>query len=166
MHARGGRRDTFICSGRRHKQHKRGGRRRLPDAHRRRAGRRGAEPPPFLRLCRGKAAHTAHDARTAPPVLSAKNGRNSSMAAAQSRRPKVRLRRRASLSRLSSSAMDSSASPESSSSIETAKYFDMAFRESIFGYPLPDSHFEIAVRETYSACASSSCVISRPLRSA
>ena len=82
-------------------------------------------------------SESSADARTAPPVLSAKNGRNSSMAAAQSRRPKVRLRRRASLSRLSSSAMDSSASPESSSSIETAKYFDMAFRESIFGYPLP-----------------------------
>lgn len=85
-------------------------------------------------------SESSADARTAPPVLSAKNGRNSSMAAAQSRRPKVRLRRRASLSRLSSSAMDSSASPESSSSIETAKYFDMAFRESIFGYPLPVSH--------------------------
>ena len=34
----------------------------------------------------------------------------------------------------------------------------IAFNESILGYPLPDSHFEIAVFETYSSSASSSCV--------
>ena len=28
------------------------------------------------------------------------------------------------------------------------KNFAIAFSDSIFGYPLPDSHFEIAVRET------------------
>ena len=34
----------------------------------------------------------------------------------------------------------------------------MRFNESILGYPLPDSHLEIAVRETKINCASSSCV--------
>ena len=35
---------------------------------------------------------------------------------------------------------------------------DISFKESILGYPLPDSHFEIAVLETNKAAASSSYV--------
>ena len=29
--------------------------------------------------------------------------------------------------------------------MDTEKYLDISFNESILGYPLPDSHFEIAV---------------------
>ena len=41
-------------------------------------------------------------------------------------------------------------------SIVTPKNFEIAFKESIFGYPLPDSHLEIAVLDTYNASANSS----------
>ena len=51
------------------------------------------------------------------------------------------------------SAIESSFSPDNKSSIETEKYFDISFSESIFGYPLPDSHFDMAVLDTYSASA-------------
>ena len=34
------------------------------------------------------------------------------------------------------------------SSIVTEKNFEISFRESILGYPLPDSHFEIAALDT------------------
>ena len=54
------------------------------------------------------------------------------------------------------SAIDTKASADRSSSIEMEKKPAIAFNESILGYPLPDSHFEIAVLETYSASASSS----------
>ena len=59
------------------------------------------------------------------------------------------------------SASERSFSPDSKSSIDTEKNFDISFNESMLGYPLPDSHFEIAVRDTYKASANSSCV--RPL---
>ena len=42
--------------------------------------------------------------------------------------------------------------------MDTEKYLDISFNESILGYPLPDSHFEIAVLETNNASANSSCV--------
>ena len=58
----------------------------------------------------------------------------------------------------SSSAADIISSGQISSSIVTEKNRDISFKESMFGYPLPDSHFETAVLETYSASASSSCV--------
>ena len=49
-------------------------------------------------------------------------------------------------------------SPDNSSSMDTEKYLDISFNESMLGYPLPDSHFEIAVLETNNASANSSCV--------
>ena len=49
----------------------------------------------------------------------------------------------------SSSAIVSTVSLESNSSKDTEKNFDIAFKDSMPGYPLPDSHFEIAVREKY-----------------
>ena len=39
--------------------------------------------------------------------------------------------------------------------MDTEKYLDISFNESILGYPLPDSHFEIAVLETNNASANS-----------
>ena len=43
--------------------------------------------------------------------------------------------------------------------VEEDRYcMDISFNESMLGYPLPDSHFEIAVLETNNASASSSCV--------
>ena len=56
------------------------------------------------------------------------------------------------------SAIESNFSPDNNSSIDTEKNFDISFNESIFGYPLPDSHFETAVLDTYKASANSSCV--------
>ena len=41
---------------------------------------------------------------------------------------------------------------------KTEKKIDISFNESIFGYPLPDSHFEMAVLDTYKASDNSSCV--------
>ena len=38
----------------------------------------------------------------------------------------------------------------------TEKNFEISFSEEIFGYPLPDSHLDIAVRDTYKYSASSS----------
>lgn len=49
-------------------------------------------------------------------------------------------------------------SPDNNSSIDTEKNFEIAFNDSILGTPLPDSHLEIAVRDTNNASASSSCV--------
>ena len=45
------------------------------------------------------------------------------------------------------------------SSIVMEKNRDISFSESMLGYPLPDSHFEMAVLETNRDSASSSCVI-------
>ena len=56
------------------------------------------------------------------------------------------------------SAIDIIFSPDSKSSIDTEKNFDISLSESMLGYPLPDSHFEIAVLDTYRLSASSSCV--------
>jgi len=39
-------------------------------------------------------------------------------------------------------------SPESNWSKDTEKRQAIALSESILGYPLPDSHFEMAVRDT------------------
>ena len=39
--------------------------------------------------------------------------------------------------------------------MDTEKYLDISYNESILGYPLPDSHFEIAVLETNNASANS-----------
>ena len=52
------------------------------------------------------------------------------------------------------SAMEISFSPDTSSSIVTEKKPEISFKESILGYPLPDSHLEIAVLETNRASAS------------
>ena len=49
---------------------------------------------------------------------------------------------------VSSSAMVRSSSPDNNSSIVTPKNLEIAFRESMLGYPLPDSHLETAVRDT------------------
>ena len=38
----------------------------------------------------------------------------------------------------------------------TEKYFDISFSESMLGYPLPDSHLEMAVLDTNNASANSS----------
>ena len=54
--------------------------------------------------------------------------------------------------------MESNFSPDNSSSIVTEKNDEISFSESILGYPLPDSYFEIAVLETNRASANSSCV--------
>lgn len=62
------------------------------------------------------------------------------------------------LALLSRSAIVTNVSADSSSSMDTEKNCDIAFRESMLGYPLFDSHFEIAVLDTYNASASSSCV--------
>ena len=35
--------------------------------------------------------------------------------------------------------------------MDTEKYLDISFNEFMLGYPLPDSHFEIAVLETNNA---------------
>ena len=93
-----------------------------------------------------------------PSTLWPKNGRKRNIATLQSSSPKTKLRKCISFCVFSSSAIVSIASQESNSSKDTEKYFDIAFKESIFGYPLPDYHFEIAVRETYSISESSSCV--------
>ena len=58
----------------------------------------------------------------------------------------------------SSSAAIMISSEQIRSSIVTEKYLEISFRESRFGYPLPDSHLEIAVLETNRASASCSCV--------
>ena len=76
----------------------------------------------------------------------------------QSSKPKNKLRICFSFCLLSSSAITINSSLDKSSSIVTPKYFDIALSESILGYPLPDSHFEIAVLDTQSTSASSSCV--------
>ena len=47
---------------------------------------------------------------------------------------------------------------EINSSTVIEKKAASSLRESIFGYPLPDSHLDTAVLETKIACASSSCV--------
>ena len=57
-----------------------------------------------------------------------------------------------------SSAMVSTSSQDSNSSMDTEKNFAIAFKDSILGYPLPDSHLETAARETKRDAASSSWV--------
>jgi len=47
---------------------------------------------------------------------------------------------------------------ESNSSIETSNVFAISLSDSIFGYPLPGSHFEIVTLETNSFSANCSCV--------
>ena len=42
-------------------------------------------------------------------------------------------------------------SPDNKSSIDTEKNLEISFSESMLGYPLPDSHFETAVLETYNS---------------
>lgn len=71
---------------------------------------------------------------------------------------KIRLHNLFASSFLSFSANIISSSPDNSSSIVIEKNFEINFNESILGYPLPDSHLEIAARETYSFSASYSCV--------
>ena len=59
---------------------------------------------------------------------------------------------------LSFSATVIISSEQISSSIVTEKKREISFNESMLGYPLPDSHLEMAVLETNNASASSSCV--------
>jgi hypothetical protein len=60
---------------------------------------------------------------------------------------------------LSFSATVIISSEQIKSSIVTEKNQDISFNESMLGYPLPDSHFEMAIHETNTDSASSSCVI-------
>ena len=95
---------------------------------------------------------------TPSSVFYAKIGRKRNIIVLISNRPKTRLQKQFCFLRLSSSAMVSRSSPDKRLSIDTLNSFDSCFRESMLGYPLPDSHLEIAVRDTNSAAASSSCV--------
>ena len=87
-----------------------------------------------------------------------KNGRKKNIAILQSSNPNTKSQKCFSFCLVSSSAMVSNSSPDSSSSIVTSKNLAITFKESILGYPLPDSHFETAVRDTYNYSANSSWV--------
>lgn len=87
-----------------------------------------------------------------------KKGRNRNIIKLQSSKPNTKSLVCFSFCLLSSSAILSISSPDNNSSIDTEKNFEIAFNDSILGTPLPDSHLEIAVRDTNNASASSSCV--------
>lgn len=87
-----------------------------------------------------------------------KTGRNSSRTSKKSSALQINDRYLSIHSFFSTSAAEMISSEQIRSSIVTEKYLEISFRESRFGYPRPDSHFEIAVLETKRASASSSCV--------
>ena len=74
-----------------------------------------------------------------PSAFCPKKGRKRNIDTLQSSNPKTKSRKWVSFLLLSSSAMVSASSLDNNSSSDTEKYFEIAFKESIFGYPRPVS---------------------------